>query len=374
MKRLLIIEDDKLLATVYLKKFSQAGIHVKIAGTGKDGLQQVASYRPHAMLLDLMLPDMSGIEVLESLRSNEATRGMPVLVFTNAFLPATIQHARDAGATGVITKSDCSITDLVGKISAALEVSDYQPPSAPAEAVAPVAAPDVDLRKMLREQAGPLQTALGHFSVLPSDTSRLIALSQATHAVAGNAVAVGEHTVAWMASALEALEHDLIEKTKHRNPSSTNTIADGTRLLAAWLEGTRPTPSRRPDDCRILAVDDDPIVCELVKNALARAQLPCVTATNPRVALESLRGKPFNLVLLDIEMPEMDGMTLCRELRAIPHQKHTPVVFVTAVGEFERRQQAGLSGGNDLLAKPFLPMELAVKALTWLLNSESTAR
>jgi DNA-binding response OmpR family regulator len=374
VKRLLIIEDDKLLATIYLKKFSQAGIHVKIAGTGKDGLQQIGTYRPHAMLLDLMLPDMSGIEVLESLRSNEATRGLPVLVFTNAFLPATIQHARDAGASGVITKSDCSVTQLVEKINAALEVSDYQPPDAPVEATAPVAAPEVDLRKMLREQAGPLQSALAQFLLIPSDTSRLIAVSQATHAVAGNAAAAGEHTLAWMASALEALEHDLVQKPKNRNPSSTNTIANAVRLLQGWLQGTTPIPQRRPADCRILAVDDDPIIGQVVTTALARAQLRCTTMQDPVAALEALRADPYDLVLLDIEMPGMDGMTLCRELRAVPHHAKTPVVFVTAVGEFERRQQAGLSGGDDLLAKPFLPMELAVKALTWLLKSASPAR
>jgi CheY-like chemotaxis protein len=369
MKRLLIIEDDKLLATIYLKKFSQAEINVKIAGTGKDGLQQVATYRPHAMLLDLMLPDMSGIEVLQKLRSEVATRDLPVLVFTNAFLPGPIQQARDAGATGVITKSDCSITQLDEKMSAALAVSDYEPPSAPSEPAAPVAVPEVDLHKMLREQAGPLQSALGQFLLIPSDTSRLIAVSQATHAVAGNAAAAGEHTLAWMASAVEALEYDLVQKPKNRNPSSTNTITNAVRLLEAWLRGTMPIPQRRPADCRILAVDDDPIIGQLVATALARAQLRCTTMQDPVAALEELRANPFDLVLLDIEMPKMDGMALCRELRAIPQQKDTPVVFVTAVGEFERRQQAGLSGGDDLLAKPFLPMELAVKALTWLLKS-----
>jgi len=369
MKRVLIIEDDKLLGTIYLKKFSQAGINVKIATTGKDGLQQVATYRPHALLLDLMLPDISGIEVLQTLRSNEATSGLPVLVFTNAFLPGPIQQARDAGATGVITKADCSVTQLVEKLSAALAVSDYQPPAGEPEPAAPVAAPEVDLHKMLRGQAGPLQAALAQFVLIPSDTSRLIAVSQAAHAVAGNAAAAGEHTLAWMASALEALLSDLIQNPKHRNPSSTNTITNAIRLIQAWLEGTTPIPQRRPENCRILAVDDDPIIGQVVTNALARAQLRCATMQDPVAALETLRTNQFDLSLLDIEMPQMDGIALCRELRAIPQHKNTPVVFVTAVGEFERRQQAGLSGGDDLLAKPFLPMELAVKALTWLLKS-----
>jgi CheY-like chemotaxis protein len=371
MNRVLIIEDDKLLATIYLKKFSQAGIPVRVAGTGKEGLQQVEAYRPNALLLDLMLPDMSGIEVLQKLRSDVATRDLPVLVFTNAFLPGPIQQARDAGATGVITKADCSITQLVEKIAAALKVSDYQPPAAPAEIAAPVAAPEVDLHKMLRGQAGPLQAALAQFLLIPSDTSRLMALAQATHAVAGNAAAAGEMTLAWVASALEALEYDLVQKPKNRNPSSSNTITNAVRLVQAWLEGTAPIPQRRPADCRILAVDDDPIIGQLVTTALARAQLKCTTIQNPAEALEVLRANPFDLVLLDIEMPEMDGMALCGELRTISHHQKTPVVFVTAVGEFERRQQTGISGGNDLLAKPFLPMELAVKALTWLLKSGS---
>jgi len=368
MKRLLIIEDDKLLATIYLKKFSTAGIGVQIANTGKDGLQRIASYRPDALLLDLMLPDISGIEVLRTLRADAATRDLPIVVFTNAFLPGPIQQARDAGATEVITKSDCSATQLIERIAALLAQSTYQPPGGTIETAAPVAAPEVDLRKMLREQAGRLQSALAQFSLMPSDMSRLIAVSQAAHAVSGNAAAAGEHTLAWMASALEALTRDLMEKPKHRNPSSANTVAEAGRLLVNWLQGETPVPPRRPADCKVLAIDDDPIMGQLVRTALARAQLPCITGQDPRAALELLRNGPFDLVLLDVEMPVMDGPTLCAELRKLPQHQKTPVVFVTAVGEFERRAESLASGGDDLLAKPFLPMELAVKALTHLLR------
>jgi DNA-binding response OmpR family regulator len=367
MKRVLIVEDDKLLGTVYLKKFSQPGISVKIAATGQEGLDMVASYRPHVMLLDLMLPDMSGTEVLEKLRATAATKDLPVLVFTNAFLPTTIKHAQEAGATAVITKADCTVTQLVERIVGVLSQSKYEPPAGEVE-IAAVAAPEVDLRQMLREQAGPLQAALGRFLAVPSDSSRLITLSQATHAVAGNAAAAGENTVAWMASASEALQRDLVEKPKHRNPSSANTIADATKLMLGWLQGSMPMPQRRPSDCRILAVDDDPIMGQLVATALARAQLRCRTMTDPVAALAVLQAERFDLVLLDVEMPEMDGPTLCSQLRQLPIQKDTPVVFVTAVGEFERRAASLASGGNDLLAKPFLPMELAVKALTHLLR------
>jgi two-component system, chemotaxis family, chemotaxis protein CheY len=371
MKRLLIVEDDKLLSTIYLKKFSTTGIKVELAHTGKEGLAQVAAFRPHAVLLDLMLPDMSGVDLLRSLRSSDATRELPVLVFTNAFLPGTIQQARDAGATDVITKSDCSANQLVERVSGVLAKSSYQPPEGQVETTTRAAAPEVDLHKMLRGQAAPLQSALARYLTMQSETSRLIVLSQATHAVAGNAAAAGEHTMAWTASALEALQSELLNKPKSRNPSSTNTIGDATRLLLAWLEGTAPVPQRKPSDCRILAVDDDALIGQILTSALARAQLPCTTMQDPVAALETLRTNRFDLILLDVEMPVMDGATLCAELRKLPLHQNTPVVFVTAIGEFERRSASLASGGNDLLAKPFLPMELAVKALTHLLRRQS---
>ena len=89
------------------------------------------------------------------------------------------------------------------------------------------------------------------------------------------------------------------------------------------------------------------------------------------MALEILQKDKFGLVLLDVEMPEMDGPTLCAELRQSSMNQGTPVVFVTAAGEFERRAASLASGGNDLLAKPFLPLELAVKALTHLLRRQT---
>jgi len=70
-------------------------------------------------------------------------------------------------------------------------------------------------------------------------------------------------------------------------------------------------------------------------------------------------------------MPGLNGFELCSELRKLPTNKTTPVIFVTSLTKFEIRAQSSLSGGNDLIAKPFLMMELAVKALTYLLKPPS---
>ncbi len=73
-------------------------------------------------------------------------------------------------------------------------------------------------------------------------------------------------------------------------------------------------------------------------------------------------------------MPTLDGFQLCAELRKLPAYGKTPVIFVTCHSDFESRSRGILSGGNDLIAKPILAVELAVKAITHLLRTQLTLR
>jgi DNA-binding response OmpR family regulator len=118
----------------------------------------------------------------------------------------------------------------------------------------------------------------------------------------------------------------------------------------------------------ILAVDDEPISRRIISVALGKANLRCIAMEDSTVALTVLKENTFDLIFLDAEMPGLNGFQLCAELRKLPTNKNTPVIFVTSLTKFEIRAQSSLSGGNDLIAKPFLMMELAVKALTYLLK------
>jgi putative two-component system response regulator len=69
-------------------------------------------------------------------------------------------------------------------------------------------------------------------------------------------------------------------------------------------------------------------------------------------------------------MPGMGGFELCEKIRQLPNYKRTPVIFVTGHADFDNRIHSVLSGGNDLIAKPVFPIELAVKAVTHLLRSQ----
>jgi PleD family two-component response regulator len=87
-------------------------------------------------------------------------------------------------------------------------------------------------------------------------------------------------------------------------------------------------------------------------------------------ALDALEEKPFDLIFLDVDMPNMNGYELCSRIRALPDYKKTPVVFVTSLNDFESRANSSASGGNDFIAKPFMFIELAVKALIHVFRSQ----
>ena len=89
----------------------------------------------------------------------------------------------------------------------------------------------------------------------------------------------------------------------------------------------------------------------------------------PNAALNLLTEKQFDLVFLDVDMPGMTGFELCTKLRALPQYKKTPVVFVTALSDFDSRTSSMMAGGNDFIAKPFLFIELTVKALIHVLRA-----
>jgi len=109
----------------------------------------------------------------------------------------------------------------------------------------------------------------------------------------------------------------------------------------------------------VLLVDDDQNLREVARYALSRAGFHVEAAANGRDALAAARAKPPDLIVLDVRMPEMDGLEVCRELRKT---SRVPIVFLSSADE-EIDRVLGLElGGDDYLGKPFSPRELVARA------------
>ena len=108
----------------------------------------------------------------------------------------------------------------------------------------------------------------------------------------------------------------------------------------------------------ILLVDDDTKLCALLSEYFARFGLHTVPVGHPEAALRSLRQSPADLVILDIMLPEMDGLALLRKLR---ETSQVPVIMLTARGDVTDRVVGLELGADDYLPKPFDPRELVAR-------------
>jgi DNA-binding response OmpR family regulator len=411
MKKILIVEDDQIVANIYRNKFSIEGFQVEIALDGESGMDMLRSFRPDAVILDLMLPRLSGVEMMKKIRSEPDCEQLPVVVFSNTYLTNMVQDAWKAGATKCLSKANCTPKQVMTVVKSALSINGTtqtastapEPPKALSQVAATASTPrpvaeataatptdspnsgakDVEFQADLRQ---------GFVESLPASLSELRALLQTLfkaegetarlkqvnelyrriHALTGSAGMVGMAQIAQMTDALEALLKEIYDKPRNLTSSTMRTIATAIDFLGVLFKPSALLDKQQLVPANVLVVDDEAISRRAVTYALDKAKLKSISVEDAAAAYELLTKTQFDMVFLDVDMPGMNGFELCTKLRTLPSYKQTPVVFVTSLTDFESRANSTMSGGNDFIAKPFLFMELAVKALIYVLRSRLT--
>ena len=127
------------------------------------------------------------------------------------------------------------------------------------------------------------------------------------------------------------------------------------------------SPSTRP----ILVVDDDAKIVRLVRTYLEREGFAVVTAMDGRTALQVIREQPPQLIVLDLMLPELDGLAL---LRIVREDSDMPVLMLSARGSAADRVYGITEGADDYLAKPFSPAELVARVKSILRRSGAANR
>ena len=395
MKKVLIIEDDQVIANIYRNKFAIEGYQAEVMYDGESGLKNMRTFKPDIILLDLVLPKMSGVDFIINVRSEADFAKVPIIVFSNTYLSNMIQEAWKAGANKCLSKTNCTPKDVLDIVRQTIGGGGAGPeaaakPGKPGKSAVPDKPDFSDIEgdtKFLSElrqafidsqpaNLAALRAGLQNLIKANTETIQLKdihELYRRTHALAGNAGLASFMHVAHMSSALEALLKELYEKPKSINTSTLRTVASAVDFLGSLFERGKRPDNPDPPPVNILVVDDEPISQRAVVYALEKAQLPSTSTADPNVALKLLTEIPYGLVFLDVDMPGMTGFELCTKLRAMPKYKKTPVVFVTALSDFDSRTSSMMAGGNDFIGKPFLFIELTVKALIHVLRAKLAA-
>lgn len=401
MKKVLIIEDDQIVGNIYRNKLRVEGFNVELALDGESGYELLKSYEPDVLLTDLVLPKSTGVDFIRKMRSEPRFSKTPIIVFSNTYLTNMVQEAWKAGATKCLSKSSCTPKQVIEVIRTVLaggatdSSSAVPKPSAPSTGkttTEPAAPPPPsaspaptqlsdsefldDLRKSfiatMPETLTTLRTLIKNLTKADNEAARVTQakeLYRRVRTLTGNAAVAGLASIAQLTDALEALLKELCDKPTNFNPSTLRTVASAMDFLG-WLFDRAAAPGADLlTEARVLVVDDELLSRRAITFALDRAKLKSISAEDPVIALKMLTEASFDLIFLDVDMPGMTGFELCTRIRSLPRYKKTPVVFVTSLTGFESRANSTMSGGNDFIAKPFIFVELAVKALIYVIRA-----
>ena len=120
MTKIAIIEDDQAISQMYRIKFETEGYEVEIAENGKLGLELVENFRPDIILLDLMMPEMSGDEMLAKLRQTDFGRDVRVIILTNIGESEVNSNINNLGISGLIVKANLKPSQVLEKVKETL--------------------------------------------------------------------------------------------------------------------------------------------------------------------------------------------------------------------------------------------------------------
>ncbi len=115
MKTVLIIEDDSFLIDAYRVKMTHSPWRILTVTNGDEGIEKAKSEKPDLIILDLLMPGMTGLEVLKKLKQDKVTKGIPVIIASNIDQDESIKAAKKSGAVDYFIKSNISIKDLFKK-------------------------------------------------------------------------------------------------------------------------------------------------------------------------------------------------------------------------------------------------------------------
>jgi CheY-like chemotaxis protein len=387
-KRLLVIEDDERFAGILVDLGRELGFACIATGTADEGTALAKEHLPSAILLDVNLPDHTGLTVLDRLKRDPRTRHIPVHVVSGI---DRAQQALDMGAVGYLAKP-VKREDLVAALS-------HVETKLSTKVRRVLVVEDDDTA---RESIRGLLTQPG-VEVVPADTvaKALSLLKESSFDCVVTDLKLPDRSGFDLLETMAADDahsfppvivytgRDLTPEEELRlRKQSSSIIVKGARsperlldevtLFLHQVESDLPPERRRMleqardregvfEGRTILVVEDDVRNVFALSSVLEGKGAKVVIARNGREALSKMEAHPeIALVLMDIMMPEMDGLEATREIRKRPEWAKVPIIALTAKAMRDDQERCLEAGANDFVAKP-LDVEMLLSLLrVWM--------
>ncbi|CAN5906744.1 response regulator [soil metagenome] len=390
---ILVIEDDVRFAAILRDVAHEMEFQCVVTHTATDGLSAAFAYHPSAILLDMNLPDLSGLGVLDQLKRNPDTRHIPVHVVSVADYS---HEARELGAIGyafkpvkreelvtalrrleakfsqgmhrvlvveddqrqresmrqLLANSEVQITDVdsAGEALAQLQASTFDC------MVMDLNLPDLSGYELLEKMA---QQEDVSFPPVIVYTGRSLTRDEETR--------LRRFSKSIIIKDARSPERLLDEVTLFLHQVEAKLPAESQRMLKAARDRDASLEGRR-----ILVVEDDVRNIFALSSVLEPKGAKVEIARNGHEAIDALSrslgagGNTIDLVLMDIMMPEMDGITAMREIRKRTEWKKLPIIALTAKAMKDDQEKCLQAGANDYIAKPLDVEKLLSLIRVWM--------
>jgi len=389
---LLIVEDDRTFAGIVRDLAREASFQTLVAGTAEEALELAREHKPSGIVLDLGLPDQSGLAVLDRLKREDETRHIPIHVISAS---DQTQTAFSLGAMGYLVKPvkreelahaleslEAQLTRTMRRVLI-VEDDDRQ-----RDAVAKLlAGPEIET-----VGAG---TAAECLKLLSEETFDCMVLDLSLPDASGFSLLEtlsqdGEHS---FPPVIVYTGHDLSQDDEQRlrrysssiiikGAKSPERLLDEVTLFLHQVVSELPPEQQKMiaqarhrdallEGRTILVVEDDVRNVYSLTNILEPRGAKVAIARNGQEALDALAranagGDPIDLVLMDVMMPVMDGLEATRRIRADPNWNKLPIIMLTAKAMPDDQEKCLAAGASDYMAKPLDVDKLLSLVRVWM--------
>lgn len=269
MKKILIVEDDPMLSEIYQRKFLQeADFEVLTATSGNETEEKVRKHKPDLVLLDLVLPEKDGFQILKEIREDSSLNDVKIIIFSNLSQEEEQQKAKTLGANGFIAKSDFTPQQIVAEV-----------------------------RKIFEEDENIKQDEI--------EKEPVVVASKKTKTI------------------------------KRKKSDKTDDIKEEF--------GFSP---------KVLIVEDEEVFLEVFGIKLKDSGFEIDTASNGGWGLKLADKNKYDVILLDIVMPVLNGVDLIKKIRKKGENKETAIIVLSgSIDEQSQRDEVLKAGAVDVLIK-----------------------
>jgi CheY-like chemotaxis protein len=383
---ILAVEDDATFAEALVALAHELDFDCVVAGTAEEALALASELRPNGILLDIGLPDVSGLSVLERLKRNPDTRHIPVHVVSAT---DRSQVARELGAIGFAIKPTTR-----ERLVTAIEQLEQTSQRDVRRLL--IVEDDSELRRNLelllgRDQlqivaVGTLAGALEQLSTVTFDCMVMdLSLPDGSgydllEHMAGNDDVGFPPVIVYTGRALSREEEQRLRRYSKsiiiKGARSPERLLDEVTLFLHSVEASLPTDQQRLlrearrrdtvlDGRTVLLAEDDVRNIFALSSVLEPLGVTLEIARNGQEAVDRLAEREVDLVLMDIMMPEKDGLAAMREIRAQRHLQDLPIIALTAKAMPDDRERCLQAGANDYIAKPIDVDKLVSLCRVW---------